>query len=74
MTNSSKKQKSETSPEILMLAYLCTKGADNLNEKVSILDRFSLSDFDIASICDCSQQSVWNARSSLSNHKKGRKR
>lgn len=40
----------ETSPEILMLGYLCIKGADNLPEKVNILDRFALADADIATI------------------------
>ncbi|WKZ41262.1 MAG: hypothetical protein QY328_04320 [Anaerolineales bacterium] len=53
---------SETSPEILMLGYLCIKGADNLTEKVNILDRFGLVDEDIATICGCAVQSVRNAR------------
>ena len=53
---------SETGLEILMLGYLCTKGADNLGEKVKILDRFGLADLDIATICGCAVQSVRNAR------------
>ena len=72
MARSPRKEKSETSPEILMLAYLCTKGADNLAEKVQILDRFSLSDFDISLICGASQGSVRNARLVNSNHNSGK--
>ena len=53
---------SETSSEILMLGYLCVKGAENLPEKVAILDRFGLKDQDIATICGCAAQSVRNAR------------
>jgi hypothetical protein len=53
---------SETSPELLMLGFLCIKGIDNLNEKVSILDKFGLTDSDIAIICGCARQSVRNAR------------
>jgi hypothetical protein len=61
-TSTSKPKLSETSPEILMLGYLCIKGADNLTEKVSILDRFGLADDDIATICGSAVQSVRNAR------------
>lgn len=53
---------SETSPEILMLGFLCIKGTDSINEKVSVLDRFGLADADIATICNCAIQSVRNAR------------
>lgn len=59
---------SETSQEILMLGYLCVKGVEGLNEKVSILDRFNLSDADISLICNVSSGSVRNAR--LLNKKK----
>jgi hypothetical protein len=52
----------EASAEILMLGYLCIKGADNLVEKVGILDRFGLADTDIALICGSAAQSVRNAR------------
>jgi len=63
MANSKAKPKtSETSSEILMLGYLCVKGADNLFEKVTILDRFGLTDEDIAIICGSAVQSVRNAR------------
>ena len=30
----------ETTTDVLMLGFLCVKDADNLVEKVSILDRF----------------------------------
>ena len=53
---------SETSPEILMLGYLCIKGVEGLPEKVSILDRFGLVDSDIATIANCAVQSVRDAR------------
>jgi hypothetical protein len=56
---------SETSPEILMLGYLCIKGVESLPEKVSILDRFGLTDSDISTICNCVAQSVPNARQKL---------
>jgi hypothetical protein len=62
-------KESETSPEILMLGFLCIKGADSINEKVSILDRFGLADADIATICNCAVQSVRNARQQKSNKK-----
>lgn len=60
--NKTKPTVSETSAEILMLGYLCIKGADNLTEKVGILDRFGLTDDDIATICGSAIQSVRNAR------------
>lgn len=48
----------------LMLGYLCiAKEAEaSLVRKIEILDRFDLSDNEIATICDCSLQSVRNAR------------
>ena len=52
----------ETSPENLMLGYLCIKGVEGLSEKVSILDRFGLADSDIAIISNCAVQSVRDAR------------
>ena len=55
-------ENSETSPEILMLGFLCVKGTENMVEKVGILDRFGLADTDIAIICDCAVQSVRNSR------------
>jgi hypothetical protein len=53
---------SETSPEMLMLGYLCVKGVEGLPEKVNILDRFGLSDGDISRICNAATQSIRNAR------------
>lgn len=52
----------EDRPERLMLAFLCIKDANSVNEKVSILDRFGLPDAEIATISDCTVQSVRNAR------------
>ncbi len=48
-----------------MLAYLCvsTEGKDaSISDKVNILDRFGLSDSEIACVCDANLQSVRNAR------------
>lgn len=53
---------SETSPEILMLGYICIKGVEGLSEKVNILDRFGLADVDIAKICNAVPGSIRNAR------------
>jgi hypothetical protein len=51
----------------LMLAYLCVvKEAEaSLVRKVEILDRFDLSDSEIAKVCMCSAQSIRNARQIL---------
>jgi hypothetical protein len=51
----------------LMLAYLCvSKEAEaSLVRKVEILDRFGLSDSEIATVCNNSAQSVRNARQLL---------
>lgn len=48
----------------LMLGYLCivNEAEASLVRKVQILDRFGLDDKEIAKICGCSAQSVWNAR------------
>lgn len=48
----------------LMLGYLCIANEPeaSLVRKVQILDRFSLLDKEISIICDCSEQSVRNAR------------
>lgn len=53
---------SETGPEILMLGYICIKSIESLPEKVGILDRFGLSDADIARICNAVPGSIRNAR------------
>jgi len=51
----------------LMLGYLCVanEAEASLVRKVEILDRFGLSDAEIATICGCTQQSVRNARQTL---------
>ena len=56
--------KSESEQPILMLAYLCVaKEAEaSLPRKVQILDRFELSDAQIAKVCGVVVQSVRNAR------------
>lgn len=48
----------------LMLGYLCivNEAEASLVRKIQILDRFSLSDAEIAQICRCSVQSVRDAR------------
>lgn len=71
MAAQTKPKASETSPEILMLGFLCIKGTESLPEKVSILDRFGLGDADIATICDSAVQSVRNARSQIAKKAKG---
>ena len=55
----------------LMLGYLCiSKEAEaSVVRKVEILDRFELSDAEIATVCGCVLQVVRNARQQL---KKGR--
>jgi hypothetical protein len=58
---------SKPTAERLMLAYLCTTQAKNLREKVDILDRFGLSDSEIAKVCKNAVQAVRNAR--LANRK-----
>lgn len=72
MANKSRPLTSEISPELLMLGYLCIKGTESLNEKVSILDRFGLADADIATICGCVLQSVRNARQQNSKKAKSK--
>jgi hypothetical protein len=59
------KEKTETDPTRLMLAYLCiaTEGPEtSLVRKIKILDRFGLTDQEIARVCGNTTQSVWNAR------------
>lgn len=54
----------QTTSETLMLAYLCivNETEASLVRKVSVLDRFNLSDSDIAKVCGVNVQSVRNAR------------
>jgi hypothetical protein len=62
----------------LMLGYLCiAKEVEaSLVRKVEILDRFDLADEEIATICNCSTQSVRNARLTVKKgaHAKGKKK
>lgn len=54
----------------LMLAYLCvaTEKEASLERKVEILDKFDLTDAEIAKVCGSVSQSVRNARHSLRKH------
>lgn len=60
---------------LLMLAYLCiaTEAASSLPRKVQILDKFGLSDNEIATVCSASPQSVRNARLSLKKSRNAKK-
>jgi len=65
--------KSKTdSPEAirLMLAFLCvaTEKEASLERKVEILDKFDLTDSEIAKICSSAVQSIRNARHYLRKH------
>lgn len=59
-----KNEKSEDDSIRLMLAYLCvaTEAEASLVRKVQILDRFRLSDAEIAKVCGRSVGVVRNAR------------
>ena len=61
------KHLSEARQVPVMLGFLCaaTEKDTNLMGKVRILDRFGLSDDEIALICDCKVQSVRNARQTV---------
>jgi len=63
-------EKSKSSPELLMLGYLCVKDLKNLPEMVEVLDRFGFSGPDIAKICNAAEGSIRNARLGI----KGKKR
>lgn len=65
------KELSETRQTLLMLGYLCiaTEREANLIRKVEIIDRFGLTDDEIAIICDCKAQSVRDARQKLKKKK-----
>jgi hypothetical protein len=53
-----------------MLAYLCiaTEREASIERKVEILDRFGLTDGEIATVCKSAVQSIRNARHSLAKH------
>lgn len=57
---------------ILMLAYLCiAKEAEaSLERKVEILDRFDLTNNQIAKVCGAAVQSVRNARATIRKKRK----
>jgi hypothetical protein len=52
----------DSSPDRLMLAYLCIKDTTGLVDQVAILDRFGLRDAQIALVCNCAEQSVRASR------------
>lgn len=54
----------------LMLAYLCasTEKDASLERKVEILDKFALTDKEIAQVCGGAVQSIRNARHSVRKH------
>ncbi len=54
----------------LMLAYLCiaTEKEASLERKVEILDKFDLTDSEIAKVCSSAVQSIRNARHYLRKH------
>jgi len=60
----------------LMLGYLCisNEAEASLVRKVQILDRFSLQDKEIASICGSSVQSIRNARAQGKRKSRGSKK
>jgi hypothetical protein len=65
MAKKRKPKKAEVDPTQMMLAYLCiaTEGPEaSLVRKITILDRFGLTDKEIAKVCGNTIQSVWNAR------------
>ena len=55
-------QRPENRIQNLMLGFLCIKDMTKLENQVAILDRFGVSDKDIASICDAAVGTVRNVR------------
>lgn len=66
-----KKSISDDRQAILMLGYLCisTEKDANLIRKVNILDRFGLTDDELALICECKSQSIRDARQKIKKKK-----
>jgi hypothetical protein len=62
-----------TDPSVLMLAYLCIKDIEPLNDRVAVLDRFGLADDQIAQVCQVAVGSVRNARLALRKAKSSSK-
>lgn len=63
-------EKSKSSPELLMLGYLCVKDLETLPEMVDVLDRFGFSGPDIAKICNAAEGSIRNARLGMKDKKR----
>jgi hypothetical protein len=71
------KQKNDSPEAIrLMLAFLCvaTEKEASLERKVEILDKFDLTDSEMAKICSSAVQSIRNARLYLRKHAKKTKK
>jgi len=66
-----KKSISDDRQAILMLGYLCISNEKdaNLIRKVNILDRFGLTDDELALICECKSQSIRDARQKIKKKK-----
>jgi hypothetical protein len=62
MANKADDTDSQITTDTLILAYLCTKEAKTLRDKLRILDRFHLPDDKVAQICECSTKDVTSAR------------
>ena len=64
MTKSKLTQEQQDRAIRMMLAFLCvaTEAEASLLRKVEILDKFELSDIEIAKVCGCTTQSAANAR------------
>lgn len=65
-------QDNQDDSTVLMLAYLCiaNEAEASIERKVQILDRFGLSNGQIARVCGAAVQSVHNARLKLKKKKK----
>ncbi len=48
--------------QVLMLAYLCIREEKGLPRQVALLDRFGLTNPQIAAVCGAAVQSIKNAR------------
>jgi len=67
-----KKQKVDgAASDTLMLGYLCVQNIESLGEKVLVLDRFGLTDADLAAVCGVEQPAIRDAR--YKHKKKSRK-
>ncbi len=55
-------EKSNNEKIMLLLAYLCTKDMEKLEEKVDLLDQVSFTTPEIASFLKINNKAVYNAR------------